>query len=370
MKLSVLYLVNIPSPYRVSFFNELGKYCDLTVVFERKESSEREKEWHDYNFENFKGVFLKGIEIGANSGFDFRVKSYLNTEDFDVIVVGNYSTPSGIYSINYLNFKKIPFVLSVDGGMIDAEESRLKYLLKKSLISSATGWLSTGEFTNHYLTYYGAKEDLIHIYPFTTLKRESVVDERLTVTEKNELRTDLDIPYDKMVISVGRLIPSKGFDVLIEASRQFKTDTGVYIIGGEPTNEYKELINQYDINNVHFINFLEYEELKKYYLAADVFVLPTREDVWGLVINEAMANALPVITTTSCVAGLEMIDENINGYLVLKDNVDQLVEKTNYILDNSNLRAEMSKDNLVRANEYTIENMAETTIEILRGFVK
>lgn len=65
-----------------------------------------------------------------------------------MIVVGKYSTPSGIYSINYLNLKKIPFVLSVDGGMIDAEESRLKYFLKKSLISSATGWLSTGEFTN------------------------------------------------------------------------------------------------------------------------------------------------------------------------------------------------------------------------------
>lgn len=370
MKLSVLYLVNIPSPYRVSFFNELGKYCDLTVVFERKESSEREKEWHDYNFENFKGVFLKGIEIGANSGFDFRVKSYLNTEDFDVIVVGNYSTPSGIFSIKYLNIKKIPFLINVDGGLIDYEENRAKYLLKKNLISSASGWLSTGEVTNKYLTYYGADENHIYIYPFTTMREEDILTESLTKTEKTKLRTELEIPYERMVISVGQFIPRKGFDVLIKAAKKFKEDTGVYIIGGKPTNEYNELIKQYDINNVHFLSFLEYEELKKFYLAADIFVFPTREDVWGLVINEAMANALPVITTTSCVAGLEMIDENINGYLVPKNNVDQLVEKTNYILYNSNLRAEMSKDNLVRANEYTIENMAEITIENLRGFVK
>jgi len=370
LKLSVLYLVNIPSPYRVSFFNELGKYCNLTVVFERKQSSEREEEWHDYNFENFKGVFVNGIDIGANSGFDFGVRTYLNNEIFDVIVVGNYSTPSGIFSINYLNLKKIPFMISVDGGLIDYDENRAKYLLKKKLISSASGWLSTGEFTNQYLTYYGANEEQIHIYPFTTMKKENILNQPLTIAEKNELRIDLGIPYDNMVISVGSFIPRKGFDVLIKAAKKFKEDTGVYIIGGEPTKEYNELIKQYDINNVYFLSFLEYEELKKYYLAADVFVFPTREDVWGLVINEAMANGLPVITTTSCVAGLEMIDEGINGYLVSKDDVEQLVEKTNEILSSEVLQHSMSIRSLETVQSYTIENMAETTVSIFKKIGK
>lgn len=370
MKVSVLYLVNIPSPYRVSFFNELGKYCDLTVVFERKQSSEREEEWHDYNFENFKGIFLNGFNIGADSGFDFRVKNYLNSKYFNVIVVGNYSTPSGIFSINYLNSKNIPFLISVDGGLIDYEENRAKYLFKKKLMSSASGWLSTGEFTNQYLTYYGADENKIYIYPFTTMKEENIINDPLTKIEKIKLRTELGIPYNHMVLSVGQFIPRKGFDVLIKAAKKFTEDTGVYIIGGEPTEEYNELIKQYNINNVHFLSFLEYEELKKYYLAADVFVFPTREDVWGLVINEAMANGLPVITTTSCVAGLEMIENGVNGYLVLRDDADQLTQKTNRVLENIELKEKMAKNNLDRANEYTIENMAKTTYKILNEFIK
>ena len=50
-----------------------------------------------------------------------------------------------------------------------------------------------------------------------------------------------------------------------------------------------------------------------YYQAADMLVFPTREDIWGLVINEAMANGLPTVSTDKCVAALEMIKQGENG---------------------------------------------------------
>jgi len=360
--LSVLYLTVIPSPYKVSFFNELGKLCKLTVLFDISHSSNREADWHDYNFTEFEGLFL---DENKN-----ELLRHLKKYDYDLIIVANYSTRIGILSMLYLNIIKTPFVISVDGGLIDYEENGFKRCLKTKLISSASAWLSTGKVTNQYLTYYGANEDEIYIYPFTTMKEKNILTQPLTKKEKMKLRTQLGIPYSNMVLSVGQFIHRKGFDVLIESSKSLKADTGIYIIGGEPTDNYKEQINQYDINNVHFLSFLEYEELKKYYLAADIFVFPTREDVWGLVINEAMANGLPVITTTSCVAGLEMVENGMNGYLVPKDDVEQLVEKINYVLDNIDLKEEMSNNNLIRASEYTIENMAETTVNILKNVRK
>lgn len=367
---SVLYVVNIPSPYRVDFFNELGKYCKLTVIFERKKSYERDETWNKYEFDNFRAIFLNGYKIKNFSSLNLNVLPYLDNNKNSVVVLGNYSTPTGIAAITYLKSKKIPFIISVDGGLINYEESNFKRSLKIKLISSATSWLSTGKATNEYLNYYGANEERTHIYPFTTMKKKHIIDKPLSTSEKEKLRNELHIPYNNMVLSVGQFIPRKGFDVLIKAAKKFKEDTGVYIIGGEPTKEYNELIKQHDINNVHFLSFLEYEELNKYYLSADAFVFPTREDVWGLVINEAMANGLPVITTSSCVAGLEMIDKGINGYLVRKDDVDQLVEKTNRVLENIELKEKMAKNNLNRANEYTIENMAKTTYKVLSEFIK
>ena len=75
-------------------------------------------------------------------------------------------------------------------------------------------------------------------------------------------------------------------------------------------------------------------ELATYYQAADLFVFPTREDIWGLVINEALSFGLPVITTRKCVAGVEMIKEGVNGSIVSEDNVEQLECKIKLYIDN------------------------------------
>lgn len=365
MSLSVLYLVNLPSSYRVSFFNELGLYCDLTVLFESYEFSDIQDSWYDYNFDNFNGIFLEDSKAESNSSLYSNIIKYLKSNKFDLIVIGGYSPRINMFAISYLKIKKIPFILSVDGGLINYEENKLNKLIKTKLISSASAWLSTGKFTNEYLKYYGANEKQIYLYPFTTMKKENIMEKPLTTNEKKALRNKLHIPYSNMIICVGRFIYSKGFDVLIKAAKNFKKDTGVYIIGGTPTEEYLDLIDQYDIDNIHFIDFLEYKELKEYYLAADIFVFPTREDVWGLVVNEAMANALPVITTTSCVAGVEMIDEGVNGYLIPKDDVEQIIEKTNELLDNKKLQRKMAIKSLEKGQEYTIENMARITYEML-----
>ena len=58
--MKVLFLTNIPSPYRVDFFNELGKLCELTVLFEREKATDRE--WDSNNNINYEAIYLKGIK--------------------------------------------------------------------------------------------------------------------------------------------------------------------------------------------------------------------------------------------------------------------------------------------------------------------
>ena len=75
--MKVLFITNVPSPYRVDFFEELGKSVDLTVVFERIYAKDREKIWHKLNFKNFKAYFLNGIKIGSDSSLSLKILNLL-----------------------------------------------------------------------------------------------------------------------------------------------------------------------------------------------------------------------------------------------------------------------------------------------------
>lgn len=366
--MKVLFLTNIPAPYRVDFFNELGKLCDLTVLFERKKDVNRNKKWIKNEFNNFRSINLSGLNISKDSSLSFEVLSWLK-KDYDLIVIGGYSTPTAMLAIKYLNIKGISFIINSDGGMIKESENKLKYYFKKNLISSASAWLSTGKKTNEYLVYYGANRDMIFEYPFTSINEEDILKQSVIKNKKQDFKRELNINEEKIIISIGQFIERKGFDILLKSAKNLNKDIGIYIIGGKPTQKYLNLKNKLELNNVHFIDFINKEKLKKYYLVADLFVLPTREDIWGLVINEAMANGLPVITTDRCIAGLELIEDNKNGYIIPVENKKILTEKIMKIINNKKLMRKMSKNNLKKIQDYTIQKMAKKHMVIFNKII-
>lgn len=366
----VLFLTNIPSPYRVDFFNELGKLVDLTVIFERKSSDERSDGWIKYNFENFKAIFLKGYKIGPNESLSFEVLKYLKHSKYNHIILGGYSTPTGILASIYMKLRRIKYILNIDGGLIK-KNSKVQMLIKKFLLNSPEYYLSPGLVGDKYLVHYGVEKSKIYNYPFTSVKYEDILKKPLEANEKSALKKELELPNRKTIISVGRFIYGKGFDLLLKAMKNVEVDLNLLIIGGTPTQEYLDLINKNDLKNIQFLNFMGKEELSKYYIASDLFILPTREDIWGLVINEAMAKGLPVITTDKCVAGLEMIEENKNGYLYSVEDIETLSNKINsFFRKKEREREEMSLEALKSIRKYSIENMAEEHSKIFNKIIE
>ena len=179
------------------------------------------------------------------------------------------------------------------------------------------------------------------------------------------LRQELGIKEKTCFLAIGQFIHRKGFDVLLKAAAELPKDAGIYLVGGEPTEEYIALRRDLGLENVHFLGFQNKETLVKYYKAADVFVLPTREDIWGLVVNEAMAYGLPVITTDRCVAGLELVEEGVTGYIVPVRDVQALAEKMNRILGDD--LSAMGRAALEKVRPYTIENMAKVHADIFEN---
>ena len=359
----VLFIVNIPSPYRVSFFNELGKYCDLTVLFEKRASDERDDSWKKYEFVNFKGVFLNGFSVGVATAVCFEVKSHIKKDKYDYIVCANFTSPTGMLAINYMKRHKIPYYLECDGGFAKSGKGP-KELLKKYIMSGAEGYFSTGKDTDEYYELYGADKSRIYHYPFTSIENSDVELKVYSEEEKSKLKKKLGLKDGITILAVGQFIPRKGFDVLLKSATKLKGKVNICFVGGVPTQEYLQLKDQLELDNVTFEGFKEKAQLKEYYLASDIFVLPTREDIWGLVVNEAMANALPVITTKNCVAGNELVEDNVNGYLINVDDEVNLAEKIDVLASDIELRLKMAEASLVKIKEYTIEKMAKRHMEV------
>lgn len=387
--MKILMLTNIPSPYMIDYLNELGKYSDLTVIFERGTSSVRDDSWNAWKAKNFKSIVLKGINLGKSnadkistikkSGDGSKEKVSIGTsqadmaiapqiikyidKSYDRIIVGNPCTPTGIIACYYMNMMRIPHGFQSEGAFPGTGKG-IKELIKKSVFSKGSFFFSTAPIEDEYYTMYGAKRDAIKWYPFSSLHENEVLSEPLTVTEKEAIRKRLNVPYDKVVISVGRLIPNKGYDVLINSLRNLPENIGIYIIGGEPSDEYIRMRDEAN-RNIHFIGFQDRDSIKEYYKMADVFAINTRLETWGLFVNEAMSFGIPVITTNRCFAALSMIEHGKDGFILNVDDEKGFHSTIMQILDDDEMREKMGKSCIKKASIYTIENEARYTINQL-----
>lgn len=359
----VFIQTNIPVPYKVDFYNELGKMCDLTVIFESRRIDKQKFNWNDGKNQHFKAIYLN--EQLNEHKVNFCILKYIDRKKFDVFVIAAFHTFTGQLALWALKLKNIPYCFETDGAFRPLKESQLKFIYKKWLVSGASKYLSPSLVSDNYLNYYGVKNKDIYRYPFASTLASEVLNVPLLDKEKYLLKVKYGIKEDKVIIGVGQFIPRKGFDVLLNSLALLNNPkVGCYIIGGTPTEDYLNIIKNNSLQNIHFLPFLDRKTLAEYYRLSDVFVLPTREDIWGLVINEAMANGLPVITTDKCNAGLAMVT-NENGAIIPVDSVEKLATSLNFILSDDTLRHSMGEKSLETIHDFTIEKMAEKHAEVL-----
>ena len=360
----ILFITNIPAPYRVDFYNELGKLCQLTVIFESNRASVKVKyNWNDDQITNFTPIYLTTKSFNAKK-IKWNIFKYLSAS-FDVIVVTNYAYITETLTMLYLKVRRIPFFYETDGGIVKYDESIGRKWFKKVMLSQAVGYFSPSKSSDEYLRYYTPSSSEMYRYHFTSLLEKDIVG-KLPSFEREIVRQKIGVKEKKVILGIGRFIPRKGFDILIKAFQQLSDpDVGLYIIGGEPTVEYKHLASGF--SNIHFEGFMSKDMLKHYMLIADLFIHPTREDIWGLVINEAMSCGLPIITTSKCVAGLELLP---NECIIPVGDVNALVYKMKQLIGDESLLNKLSDLNLSKIKDYTIQQMVEDHLKIFTLYTK
>ncbi len=357
----ILFITNIPAPYRIDFYNELGRYYDLTVIFEAKRAPGITFNWKEDAISRFKAIFLKDGEIQEKK-VDWSIFRYISKLKYDSIVITNYAYATEMVALLSLKIRKIPYYYEIDGAMANYGESPVKRLIKRFFLSGAKAYISPSKVSDEYIRYYAGSNVKIYRYPFTSLMEKDFPQELPDKKRKIALRQKLGINESKMVLAVGQFIYRKGFDILLKAASKLNPSIGIYIVGGKPTDEYLFLQKKLNLRNVHFEGFKSKEELSTYFLASDIFVHPTREDIWGLVINEAMGYGLPVITTDKCVAGIEMLPSKC---IIQSENINQLTECVSKLIENEKLMDKLSIRNFNKSKEYTIETMVKAHLNFL-----
>ena len=355
--MKVVIFSNIPSPYFVEYLNELGKKVEITAYFERAMASDRDLSWKSINAKTFEYHFFKGILIGTETALSFEVIPTILTNRKALFIFANPTTPTGIIGIMVCKLLKIPYVLQSEGGLAKSGVG-LKEKFKKFVLSGAALYLSGMKPENDYFISYGASPEKVKRYCFASFYDSDIPMDKISLQTKNIIKENLKVPYKKIVLYVGRMLHVKGIDVLLHATGDLSNDVGVYLVGGDITEDYKKIIEHNSFKNYHFIPHLKLDELKQYYQIADIFVLPTRSDTWGLVINEAMTYSLPIITTKSCVAGLELIKDEKNGFLVDSEDYKKMNNRIKFLLDHPSIAVEMGNINHDIIKCYTYENMA------------
>ncbi|MEE0969054.1 MAG: glycosyltransferase family 4 protein [Clostridia bacterium] len=360
-KSKVLILSIYPAPYRMSLFELYLTDYDVDVFFEHSEGDSRNENW-----------FQQGNYGILDNPDDEAVYNSINIKDYSLVLVFEYASITAIKLIQKCKYHHIPYVINCDGIMMTKHGNFIKDLIKRYLIRNAAMCFASGENAKQYFLKYGAKEDNIVIHTFSTLVADDILKSVPAQEKKKLLREQLDLPVDaNIAIAVGRFIPLKRYDELIRAWKNMPDDYVLTIIGGgEEEERYKQTIAELGLDNIILLPFFQKEELINYYMASDVFVHPTSFDVWGLVVTEAMAFGLPTVVSDHCVAGLELIVNGKNGYIVPVGDDNALCDRVQEILSDCEMKNKMSKNALKTIEPYTIQNMAQIHINAMKRILK
>lgn len=175
------------------------------------------------------------------------------------------------------------------------------------------------------------------------------------------------------IITTGSLIERKGFDLLIKALSICSHDLphhwkAVIIGGGHLRNKLQQLIDDYGLNNhIQLVGSKSKLEIVQLLQNSDIFVLPSRNETFGVVYIEALACGVPIIAT-DCGVPPEIVTPK-NGLFIQKENVQELANAITYIAQNIHLynRKAIAEDCQAR---FSSEVVAEQLIEIFEETIK
>tara|TARA_B100000686_G_C16761340_1_gene958889 strand:- start:393 stop:1487 length:1095 start_codon:yes stop_codon:yes gene_type:complete len=321
-------MVSHPIQYQAPLLRRIAaeRNLDLRVIFEKK----------NYNKPYFDEGFQRQIkwDIDLTEGYNFLTVAEADlkaeVERADVLWLHGWQTWTIRNVLRIANRSRTPVIMRGENNNIAMPDGPgLQGILKrnyiKSILSKCDYFLSIGSDNTLYYRDRGVSSDRIFSMPYAIDNNYFANLASRSVARQGELRKKLGIkPYEPVILYVGKLTRRKRLDVLIKAffEAEWASEKPALVFVGE--GELKEQLIK-NAPRAKFPGFVNQSQLPAYYALADVFVLPSEREPWGLVVNEAMACGTPVVVSNQVGCASDLVDGR-SGLVVEVGNYKDLAE--------------------------------------------
>jgi len=246
----------------------------------------------------------------------------------------------------------------------DFRDSSFRTFVRRILVLFADAFVSNSNAGKKYLMeVLNVPEDKIFTRTYLVPDAGALL-KRLAQTQPPSLQLKPPI-----FLYVGRITARKGIKTLLEACAILKSqgyvDYSLLIVGkGDQREELEGFIKaRHFEEQVTWVGWVEYGNLGSYFQQADVFVFPTFEDVWGMVVPEAMVFGKPILCSNGA-ASCELIVSGDNGYIFDPSSAKELADKMQIFIDHPDLIESMGERSRQMISQKTPETAAKAYVEV------
>lgn len=356
----IALLTEIPAPFRIPLFNALAANpdVDLRVLF-LSEEDPRRTHYRMYTEEfAFDWRILRGRELVhgsrwfvVNRGVLRAIRSFRP----EVLIVGGWNQTTYWIAALYAHVLRVPMLCWVESTVRDERRTTFPTFesARKVFARLSSGFLVPGQASARYVRSLGSGGKPVAVAPNAvdqTIFGDRVAEAR---RDREALRAQLGLNRCT-VLFVGRLDAVKSLDTLLDAMHGVDADL-VLIGAGELEDELRAQAPP----NARFVGALDRDELPPWYAAADVFVLPSRSEQWGMVLNEAASAGLPIVTSDAPGAAYDLVDDGVSGIRYPAGDVAALQAALAKVAGNEAWRRRAGERSLQLAALHTPELWAE-----------
>jgi len=372
----IAIISEIPTPYRTPFFQMLFEkaFKNIKVFFCSLSSPNRKwkiKMDESFPYKILPGFYIKIPFVESPYFINPSILWELIRGKFDMIVVGGYNHFTTQVAIIYAWLTKTPYLFMCESHLRKHRNIVLMIIKKifvTPIIKNMSAGLPTGTLAREYLCSYGAKAHstfFIANTPNLNFFRKKCKEK---AKNYDKIKKKFGIQGKDVILYVGRLVEQKGIKYLLNAVKMLNSDSlALLLIGDGPLRrklESKCYIE--DIKNVYFLSFKQKEQLPQFYAVADIFVLPSVREPWGVVINEAMACGLPIIATNKVGAAVDLVHEGKNGFLVPEKDSEAICDAIRKIVTNKSLRQQMGEKSCEIISNWSHEKSVENFVDAIK----